>query len=43
VLLSAVLLGERLTMNRIAGGLLIVGGVVALQRLGRGRASVGGE
>jgi drug/metabolite transporter (DMT)-like permease len=34
VLLSAVLLGERLTLNRIAGGLLIVGGVVALQRLG---------
>lgn len=35
VLLSAALLGERLTPNRIAGGLLIVGGVVALQRLGR--------
>lgn len=43
VLLSAVLLGERLTVNRIAGGLLIVGGVVALQLMGRGRASGGVE
>lgn len=39
VLLSAALLGERLTANRIVGGLLIVGGVVALQRLGRGKPS----
>ena len=43
VLFSAVLLGERLTANRIAGGLLIVGGVVALQLMGRGRASGGVE
>ncbi len=43
VLLSAALLGERLTANRIVGGLLIVGGVVALQRLGRGKPSGGLE
>jgi len=43
VLLSAALLGERLTANRIAGGLLIVGGVVALQRLGRGKQRGGLE
>ncbi|MCE1196163.1 DMT family transporter [bacterium] len=44
VLLSAALRGERLTANRIAGGLLIVGGVVALQRLGmRDQRRGGGE
>lgn len=43
VLLSAALLGERLTANRIVGGLLIVGGVVALQRLGHGGVGGGVE
>lgn len=38
VLFSALLLGERVTPNRVIGGLFIVGGVIALQRMRRPKA-----